>query len=445
MTSIQQNSSCSTGDAESTKRLPLAVAPRADFLADLEGCLAGCLDGTTGLVLIRVVDWRALNFELGYRSVRELIDAVFAAIEALFGGRVGARRLSEDELALILPRVRGTDHALLAINRAFSVVAEPLIAGDSRVKVSLRAGVAIESNGISGAPELLRGADIALARAQEQRSEYCVFSAELDHPWAATLAADLEGAIHQAQLELFYQPKIALREGRAKSLEGLVRWRREDGTMVRPDVLVSTAERCHLILPLTLATLNIGLRQLSGFRTLLPDLTLAINLSTQLFAEPELVPLIEQALGMWSIEPGALILEVTETMVMSNEIAALETLDRLREIGIRSSIDDFGTGYSSLAYLRRLPVSELKIDRAFVRNLGDSRQQQRIVQAVIDLAHGLDLAVVAEGIEERAAFERLGEMGCEYGQGYYMSKPLPASELSEWLRSSPWAGAADSG
>jgi EAL domain-containing protein (putative c-di-GMP-specific phosphodiesterase class I) len=166
----------------------------------------------------------------------------------------------------------------------------------------------------------------------------------------------------------------------------------------------------------------------------------AVNLSAKLLHSPELVPMVERALNIWGASPGSVVLEVTESAMMADPDAALRTLTRLHEMGITLSIDDFGTGYSSLAYLKKLPVAELKIDKSFVMQMAENREDRKIVQSVIDLAHTLDMRVVAEGIENERILNMLVAMGCDYGQGFYIARPMPVSELGEWAVNSPWAG-----
>jgi EAL domain-containing protein (putative c-di-GMP-specific phosphodiesterase class I) len=198
------------------------------------------------------------------------------------------------------------------------------------------------------------------------------------------------------------------------------------------------AEKSELIDTLTYWSINVALREWLDFCVECQDGAIAVNLSARLLQSTEVVDLVSRALNIWGADPGALILEVTESAMMSDPETALRVLTRLHEMGVTLSIDDFGTGYSSLAYLQKLPVSELKIDRSFVQHMADRPQDRKIVRSIIDLAHNLDMRVVAEGIEDQRSLDMLVSMGCDYGQGFYIARPMPAGQLSGWLHQAPW-------
>ena len=221
--------------------------------------------------------------------------------------------------------------------------------------------------------------------------------------------------------------------------EALARWHHREMGWIRPDIFVDIAEKIGLIDTLTYWSLNVALREWSQLGRAFSPASVAVNLSAKLLHAPELVPMVERALNIWGASPGSVVLEVTESAMMADPDAALRTLTALHEMGITLSIDDFGTGYSSLAYLKKLPVAELKIDKSFVMQMAENRQDRKIVQSVIDLAHTLDMQVVAEGIEDEQILNMLVAMGCDYGQGFYIARPMPVNELVAWANSCPWA------
>ncbi len=214
---------------------------------------------------------------------------------------------------------------------------------------------------------------------------------------------------------------------------------------IPPDQFIPHAERTGLIQPLTDWCLETALERIVELRTRVPELTMAVNLSTRALHAGDVPGTVAALIGKWGIRPEDLTLEVTESALMDDPARALEVLNRLRELGARVSIDDFGTGYSSLAYLKSLPVDELKIDKAFVMHLHEDERDAKIVRSTIDLAHGLGLKVVAEGVETEAHLAALTAFGCDVGQGYLFSKPLPVDQWLAWADGSQWACGAPSG
>jgi EAL domain-containing protein (putative c-di-GMP-specific phosphodiesterase class I)/GGDEF domain-containing protein len=243
---------------------------------------------------------------------------------------------------------------------------------------------------------------------------------------------DLHEALAHNELEMHFQPQVDLRTGRCASAEALVRWRRADGRTVAPSTIASIAEERGLILELTRFTMNTALRQLTQWKARGLDLGVAINLSALTFGEATLPELVAQTLEIWSVDARRLTLELTESALIRNERAAIELAGELRDLGCRLSIDDFGTGYSSLSYLHRFPLDELKIDRSFVQTIASGRSDQRIVRALVELAHAFDLETVAEGVENAFVQAKLRELGCDLVQGFHLSPALPADEFLDW-------------
>jgi EAL domain-containing protein (putative c-di-GMP-specific phosphodiesterase class I) len=245
-----------------------------------------------------------------------------------------------------------------------------------------------------------------------------------------TLLSDLREAIETDQLVLYYQPKQDLRRGLVTGAEALVRWQRPGKGLIGPDKFVPLAEQTGLIGPLTEWVLRAAVRQAYVWQRRYPDMRVAINLSMRNLQDPTLANTIAELLEQW---PAHLDVEITESALMADPERALATLSALSDVGVRIAIDDFGTGYSSLAYLKRLPVDVLKIDRSFVRDLHTHTNDRIIVRSTIDLAHNLGLRVVAEGVEDSTAAEVLRQFGCDEIQGYHLSRPVPAPDFERWL------------
>jgi diguanylate cyclase len=247
------------------------------------------------------------------------------------------------------------------------------------------------------------------------------------------LLSELRPAIDRDELTLHFQPQVALKTGWVVQLEALVRWQHQRLGLVPPGVFIPLAEHAGLIKPLTTWALKQAARQHQEWRQAGLRLPVAVNLSTRCLHDPELANEVAALLETWDMEPGCLAVEITESSLMDDPDRALLTLTELAELGVRVSVDDFGTGYSSLAYLAKLPVHEIKIDMSFVRHMATVAKDAAIVRSTINLGHDLGLAVVAEGVEDRVSWDLLLELGCDVAQGYYMSRPLPAPDVTRWL------------
>ncbi len=252
-----------------------------------------------------------------------------------------------------------------------------------------------------------------------------------------TLAGDLRQALDRDELLLHYQPKVALgggHAGRMVGVEALVRWRHPRLGLIPPDRFIPLAEQTGLIAPLTAWVLEAALRQAHTWAQGGWDLGVAVNLSMRNLHDPALPQTVADLLARYDVPANQVCLELTESAVMADIEGSRTVLERLSALGVRLAVDDFGTGYSSLAYLARLPVDELKIDRSFVRRLATDEGDATIVASTIGLGHALGLSVVVEGVEDAETWAPLGRMGCDVAQGYYLSRPLPADELERWAR-----------
>jgi diguanylate cyclase (GGDEF)-like protein len=346
-------------------------------------------------------------------------------------------RLGGDEFAVLMHS--GTrDSAYLAAQRLIEALQEPIQLEGYSVEIGASIGIAIYPEHGSDPESLLRRADVAMYLAKRADQDYAIYEAEQDQhsPGRLALVAELRKAIEEDQLLLHYQPKVNLALGQVVGLEALVRWPHPRLGLVPPDQFIPLAEQTGLIRPLSLWVLNAALKQRSQWEGTALAVPVAVNLSMRNLLDPELPDVVEKLLDTWAGQPNWLVLEITESSLMADPGRSLQVLDRLCAMGLRISIDDFGTGYSSLAYLRQLPVHELKIDRSFVRQMSEG--DAVIVRSTISLAHDLGLTVVAEGVEDMATWARLGEFECDLIQGYLVSRPLPAAVLGKWMMTSTW-------
>ncbi|HVA88664.1 MAG TPA: GGDEF domain-containing phosphodiesterase, partial [Chloroflexota bacterium] len=308
------------------------------------------------------------------------------------------------------------------------------------VSASASIGIILAPAHGEDAVTLLRRADVAMYAAKRGSGDYAVYAEDQDQysPSKLSLTGELRQAINDGGLCLHYQPKVDLKTGRLDSVEALVRWPHPQRGFLPPDQFIPLAERSGLILPLSQWVLATALRQCRAWQDAGLEMRVAVNLSARLLQEEHLVEMITALMRAERVAPESLELEITESAVMQDPTRAIGLLRRLHEMGIRLSIDDFGTGYSSLAYLNRLPVDEVKIDKSFVLDLGRTGDGATIARSIIDLGHNLGLVVVAEGVEDAATYRLLAGMACDLAQGYYLSRPIPADQLTDWAAALPW-------
>ena len=354
-----------------------------------------------------------------------------------------AGRLSRHEFAAILPRISGEGLAILAANRILRAFEGPF-------EVDGRPALARVAIGISGYPEhgreaeeLLHQAEIARDEAQKAQEPYAVYDRTFHRQdrMKRSLEALLRNALHENELEIYLQPQVSIASGRVISAEALLRWRLDDDTHVPPQQIVTIAEESGQISALTMWVLNAALRHIAELRRRGIDISVSVNIAPSNLDEPELPDFVKQALDTWSVPAHRLTIELTESAMIGDNRRPLDNLYRLKQLGVRLSIDDFGTGYSCMAYLKRMPLNELKIDKTFVSSMLSAREDERIVRSVIDLAHHFELQVVAEGVEDEPTLEALRALGCDVAQGYLFEKPMPAKQFAAWLERQ---GSADS-
>ncbi|MFQ5767359.1 MAG: putative bifunctional diguanylate cyclase/phosphodiesterase [Acidobacteriota bacterium] len=282
----------------------------------------------------------------------------------------------------------------------------------------------------------MRNADIAMYAAKRLKQGHSVYDQQRDLHSVRnlTLIGDLRRAVEKDELEMVYQPKMSCLSDAPVGLEALVRWTHPVHGSLPPDEFVGLAERTGLIRPLTRRILEKTLRQAALWRRQHLDYPIAVNLSALNLKEDDLPWTLRQLLDEFDLPAKSILLEITETVIMEDPQRAMNIVSELAFMGVKISIDDFGTGYSSLAYLRKLPAGELKIDRSFVMEMDTDREDTVIVRSIIEMAHNLGLQVVAEGVETEAAWQSLKKLGCDFGQGYFFSRPLPPLEITRWLR-----------
>ena len=339
-----------------------------------------------------------------------------------------------DEIWVVLPGLASATLANLAATNIARVLESPFIDDHSVVTVRPGIGIAVSSDASRAALSLLKAAAHARLRARTLNQPYFVTnSLEDSDQLSRNLIVDLEAALSGNLLSLAYQPKVDLRTRRVLSVEALIRWPSEVKPVMTPTALVGIAEEFGMMEELTRYVLNTALSDYVNFLTHAGLERIWINLSARMLCEPHLPDLLQQALDIWGVPAQVLGLEVTESTLITDIEQSITMLHTLKRLGFEMAIDDFGTGYSSLAYLRRFPISELKVDKIFVQHMITSESDTQIVRSVIDLAHNFGLKIVAEGVEDQATLAALEAMECDQIQGYVFTRALPARDLVEWI------------
>jgi EAL domain-containing protein (putative c-di-GMP-specific phosphodiesterase class I) len=343
-------------------------------------------------------------------------------------------RLGGDELVAVLPSVFDEEGALEVAKRIFKALTLPFTIESQEVFLTPSMGISLNGKEAT-ANDLLRHAGIAMYQAKRDAKNIMFFEQSMSEeaPERLRLESDMRRGIEQDEFRVYYQPKVDLHTGNIVSLEALVRWQHPKRGFVSPGKFIPFAEETGLIEPLGKIVLETACRDAVRWQTEAEPLVVAVNLSAIQFRNPNLVQEVADILSRTGLPPEALELEITESAVLGDVNATIETLSELKSLGIRLAIDDFGTGYSNLGHLRRFPVDVLKIDQSFVRGMSGNHDDTPIVEAVVSLAKALNLHVVAEGVETAQQMEQLKEMGCDLGQGFYFAKPLSNADIETML------------
>jgi diguanylate cyclase (GGDEF)-like protein len=407
----------------------------------LEDGVAAARDaGRPMALLIMDLDrFKEVNDTLGHHAGDALLREVAARLRVARRAGDTVARLGGDEFAILLPNA--TENAARArATRLLADLAQPFIVEERVLEIGASIGIALYPEHGADAETLLRHADVALYVAKRENRGSILYSPEQDLHSATRLGLTgaLRRAIETGELVLHYQPIIEHLTRRVSGVEALVRWQHPLQGLLLPDHFIPLAEETGLIDLLSRWVLDAALQQCCAWRRDGLDLPVSVNLSMRNLQDQRLPESIAPLLTTYGVPPGWLTLEITESAVMADPERALGVLGQLRALGVRVAIDDFGTGYSSLAYLKRLPVDQLKIDRSFTLNVCVDRSDLAIVRSVIELGHQLDLQIVAEGVEDEESWKVLLDLGCDEALGYFFSRPLPAAALVRWLGDSTW-------
>jgi diguanylate cyclase (GGDEF)-like protein/PAS domain S-box-containing protein len=399
--------------------------------------------GTIGLMFFDIDNFKLVNDGLGHEMGDALLVTVAKRLEGCVRPSDTVARLGGDEFVILLDQLGSdpTREAIFLAERITKKFREPVFLGSKEHVVSGSLGISLAdtASGFMDSTALLRNADVAMYRAKSSgKGHFAVFDAEMhiDIISRFELEADLRKALEKHELRVHYQPIVQLQSEKCIEVEALVRWQHPTRGLINPGEFISIAEDTGLIIPMGLWVLEEACRHAASWQQSYPSeppLQVSVNLSPRQFEHADLLADVRQALEQAKLPPASLRLEVTEGVIMRDTESSIRTLRELKELGIRIAIDDFGTGYSSLSYLKMLPLDVLKIDRSFVRGIGQNTEDDAIVQAIISLARSLGLGVTAEGIETAGQAELLRQWSCEKGQGFLFAHPLEAGKVGALL------------
>jgi diguanylate cyclase (GGDEF)-like protein len=383
--------------------------------------------------------FKVINDSLGHMIGDQLLIGIARRLENCLRPGDTIARLGGDEFTILLEDIQDQNYVIQIAERIQKELSAPFSISGREVFTTVSIGIAISSNEYKQTEDILRDADTAMYHAKALgKARYEIFDKGL-HDQATKLLqleTDMRRALEREEFFVFYQPIMSLETGELGGFEALVRWRHPQRGFIPPSDFIPVAEETGMIIQIGEYVLREACRQMQRWQVILPSdppLFISVNLSVRQFSQPDLIERVISILDETKLDPKYLKLEITESAVMENVETATELLNRLRALGLRISMDDFGTGYSSLSHLRRFPINTLKIDRSFVTQMVEDDENAEIVRTIVGLAKNLGMDLVAEGVETPGQIEALKSLGCEYGQGYFFSKPLDFQRAEQFI------------
>ncbi len=393
------------------------------------------------MILLDLDHFKRINESFTHGGGDRILALVAERLAEVLPEDATLARMGGDEFAVVMRDLADVHEAPKTARLLLEALEEPFLLDEKEFVLTASAGISVYPHDGEDAESLVQNAETAMYRAKQVRNSYQHFAPDATSRAAERLALEnsLRKAIEQDELLIHYQPQVSPEDGRIVGAEALIRWNHPDLGLVSPAQFIPLAEETGLIVPITEWVLEKASQQALDWQEAgLQPVRIAINLSARHLKHLELAETVRNLLSEKGLAPQQLDLELTESLLMENLDVAVELLEQLNGLNVRLSIDDFGTGYSSLSYLKRLPIQALKIDRTFIRDLDTDRSSEAIVRAIIDLAHHLDLKVVAEGVEEEQQLAQLAKLGCDEIQGFFYSRPVPAAQFADLLSQDPF-------
>lgn len=400
-----------------------------------------------GVLFLDLDHFKEINDTLGHHSGDRVLKSVAVRIQNAVNDSVTVARLGGDEFGLILPRLKKEADILSAVKAIRKALEAPYALEGLSLSLAASIGATCYPAHGRDADTLMQRAEVAMYWAKKDRSGYALFAPEQDKssPHRLILLGELRQALQRKELILQYQPIVNAHTGKTMGVEALARWQHERYGLLLPGEFIPLAERSGFIRDMTNWVLRQALRDAADWQSEGLPLNVSVNITTASLLDPEFANMVAGMLASFKLPENALTLEMTETTLLTDQDRAFDTITRLSELGVQTAIDDFGTGYSSLAYLRKLPVSSIKIDRMFIADMHNGTSGEVLLNAIVQLAHALDLHVTAEGVENEDVAARLPRLGCDALQGFAISYPLPASRIPAWVAEHEAAAAREDG
>ncbi len=397
------------------------------------------INSNFAVALLKVNQFSQINNTLGHNIGDQLIREIGQQLQEYIGSNMMVAQLGDDQFILSLLQLEQYDIELQAKNILVQL-SNPIIIENVVVDVDCSIGIALYPEHGETAEILLQKADIALHLAKANNQKIYFYDASQDNTnlLHLSLMSDLRQGMEHGDLELYYQPKVNVKSKQVTHVEALIRWNHKDTGFMPAGDFIPLAEQTGYVSKLTDWILKTAIQQHKIWLQQGVDITIAINLSAKDLLDKELPWRVMSYLQQAQVKASALVLEITESSIMQDVTQSMEVLSELHGMGIEVSIDDFGTGYSSMAYLKKLPVKELKIDKSFVLDMTDNKEDANIVDSIIGLGHSMGIKVIAEGVENEKTFRHLEQLGCDMVQGYYIARPLPLEKFNLWLEKSVW-------
>jgi len=391
---------------------------------------------TVALALVQLDGMEEINERFGYLGGDKVLKEFAVRLAAVVDDNGRTFEITGTSFALLIQNPLHEGDAVYGAERIANAASDPITIGGAKAYVHARMGISLMPDPAATAEELLRQCEIALSKARENGETYRIFTPELGQSGGQTTKFwfDVDKAIKQGEFELHYQPTINLRSGRLVGAQALIRWQGPRAGMIPPSYFLPDITNVKGVRTMLQFVLNSALKLATQWVQEIPDFSLAVNLAPQNVTDPELFKVVDESLERQSFPADRLILEITEDSLAGNEETVIAQLVQLRKRGIRIAIDRYGAGHLGVGALKKLPADQLKLDRTLVVPVSANETDRRIASAVIELAHAVDLEVVAEGVEDADIMQTLVAMGCEVGEGFHFSRPIPAADFaSTWV------------
>jgi len=412
----------------------------ASLLEKAESVIGNTRYEQSALIMLQINGFNEINHVLGYNRGDKMLKFISERIrESIWPGHFAAR-IAGTKFAVLIPDVPSVEQIILLVRGLNQQIREPMLVQNIPIELRLHAGIAISPDHGKTARKLFRSADMARVMSGRNHLPYMIYEPNMEtDPRKLGLAAELRRAINNHELVLYYQPKINLSDRCVTGAEALVRWLHPERGLIPPDEFVNVAENTGIITNITYYVLENAMRDLIQFHKDVAGISVAINISGRGLDNDGFTDNIEKTLEKYPMNPSSLMLELTETAMMTDIKQCEKRLNDVQKYGVKVAVDDFGTGYSSLSYLAHLPLDSLKIDKSFVKDMPTMEKSHSIVRSTIDMGRNLDLGVTAEGIEELEMINELAGMGCTEGQGFGIAKPMPVKDFRKWIKNTDFS------